>query len=137
MNDKTKGAQSGLDQIQPGNNPSGNTPVWSLTDIQNMGEAKANDMVRRVLYGMLSAKAWDQPICTPGLDSSCPWKIHDDVTSPQNTQLAREFAGASVVLLKNEGNLLPLGSGVTRVALLGSACDRRQKTNPSDMVWNE
>ena len=41
------------------------------------------------------------------------------LASPEHRALAREAAGASMVLLRNEGHLLPVAPGIARVAVLG------------------
>lgn len=43
-------------------------------------------------------------------------------TSAEHVRLAREVASASVVLLKNDNDVLPIQRGA-RVALIGAACD--------------
>jgi beta-glucosidase len=43
--------------------------------------------------------------------------------SPQHAQLALEAAQASIVLLKNTGPVLPIGTGVRSIAVLGPAAD--------------
>ncbi|MBG0788533.1 MAG: glycoside hydrolase family 3 C-terminal domain-containing protein [Anaerolineaceae bacterium] len=45
------------------------------------------------------------------------------VASPANQALALEVARQSLVLLKNEGNLLPLGKDLKRVAVIGPNAD--------------
>mmetsp|Transcript_285 Transcript_285/g.1199 ORF Transcript_285/g.1199 Transcript_285/m.1199 type:complete len:1164 (-) Transcript_285:205-3696(-) len=134
--DKGKGMKSGLDQVQPGNNPSGNTPPWDLNDLKGAGKDYVNDMVSRFLYGMITSNAFEEPVCTPGFGGACPQKLFDDVQQSWDTQLAREVGAASVVLLKNQDKTLPLKQGV-KVALLGSACNLQQESDPSKLAWND
>jgi beta-glucosidase len=51
-------------------------------------------------------------------------KIAIDVNdSSEHRQLAREAGGAAIVLLKNEGGLLPLGKSVRKIAVVGPSAD--------------
>jgi beta-glucosidase len=43
--------------------------------------------------------------------------------TPEHRQLARRVAEESIVLLKNDGSLLPLGARVTRIAVIGPLAD--------------
>ncbi len=43
--------------------------------------------------------------------------------APEHLELAREAAAKSLVLLKNENNLLPLGADIRSIALIGPAAD--------------
>mmetsp|Transcript_103210 Transcript_103210/g.296199 ORF Transcript_103210/g.296199 Transcript_103210/m.296199 type:complete len:943 (-) Transcript_103210:332-3160(-) len=130
IHSRPNAARSGLDQIMPGTQN-----VWDSNDLKNSaGEARVDDMARRVLFGRISTGAFDRPSCIAALGWKCPSLLYANVTSCEHTALAREVAAASAVLLKNDG-VLPLKKGV-RVALLGSACNFRQETDPDAIPWN-
>ena len=74
---------------------------------------------RRVLRAKFIAGLFENPF-TPA--SGADRGIH---TSAKR-KLAREIAGESIVLLKNEGNLLPLKRGVRRIAVIGPNANEAQ-----------
>ncbi|KAF1071097.1 MAG: Beta-glucosidase BoGH3B [Variovorax sp.] len=76
--------------------------------------ARLDDAVRRVLYAKLRLGLFDQPM--RGLDGPPAAQRAED---PAFIALARESARRSIVMLKNEGALLPLAKTGTRVALIG------------------
>lgn len=76
--------------------------------------SRLDDAVRRVLRVKQQLGLFDQPF--RGLDKQ-PGVPRFDVAA--HTQLAREAAERSVVLLKNEGDLLPLQKSGSRIALVG------------------
>lgn len=57
-------------------------------------------------------------------------------TSVEHVELARSLAAESIVMLKNDGELLPLNSDVSRVAVVGSACDASNHIQAMLKVWN-
>ncbi len=75
--------------------------------------------VRRVLGVKRALGLFDNPYRS--LD---PTRAAADVRRPETVALAREAARGSIVLLKNEGGLLPLRKG-QRVALIGPAVSDR------------
>jgi beta-glucosidase len=46
-------------------------------------------------------------------------KVSEAFDSPSNRRLAREIARKSIVLLKNEGNILPLNKNIKKIAVIG------------------
>lgn len=76
--------------------------------------ARLDDAVRRVLYAKLRLGLFDQPM--RGLDGPPAAQRAED---PAFIALARESARRSIVMLKNEGALLPLAKTGTKVALIG------------------
>ena len=77
-------------------------------------ESTIDEAVRRVLRVKLAAGLFDRPYCTP-----C------EVDRAPHIARARELAGECVVLLKNEGDLLPLSKD-SRIALLGPFANERR-----------
>ena len=73
----------------------------------------------RVLRAKFIAGLFEHPF-TP--TSGATYKIH----TTANRKLARRAAGESIVLLKNEGPLLPLKRGVRRIAVIGPNANAAQ-----------
>jgi beta-glucosidase len=83
-------------------------------------EAQINEAVRRVLRLKFALGLFDNPF--QYLDP----KRHDTAfEKPEYRQLAREAAAKSMVLLKNDGDLLPLtpSSPLKRIAIIGPYAD--------------
>lgn len=71
-----------------------------------------DDAVRRVLRLKFTLGLFERPFVErTGLTGSAP--------TPAQLDLCEEFAGRAIVLLKNEGAVLPLAPGLKRVALIG------------------
>lgn len=78
------------------------------------------DAVRRVLRVKFRMGLFDRPDPDPD-------KAAAALLTPEARALAKEAAIASMVLLKNDGDLLPLGPETKRIAVIGSLAD-----SPSD-----
>lgn len=130
-------AEAGTDQVQPG---------WmdgSFGDdaIEALPPGRLDDMVARVLNGMSRSREWRSqfPPCRVGCN--CDSQLLEvKATSQEHAKLARDFAAASAVLLKNDEvpggagrRTLPLRRGQT-VAVVGSACDHRPQ--PQELLEN-
>ncbi len=84
-------------------------------DIRTIDEA-----VRRVLMGKESIGLFENPYTDTTL--------HDKVIlCDEHRHAARESAGRSMVLLKNEGSVLPLNSSVKKIALIGPLADNQRE----------
>jgi beta-glucosidase len=107
----TKAALNGLDQEMPGGDFFG-APLEKAVDSREVPEARLNDMVHRILRSMFACGVIDNP----------PVR---SVTDPfQGLEDAQHIAEESIVLLKNDGDLLPLDAArVTSIALIGSHAD--------------
>jgi len=84
-----------------------------------VNENTINQACRRVLEAKYKLGLFDDPYRY--FDDERPAK---DILSPENRALAREAAAHSMVLLKNEGEVLPLKKSGT-VALIGPLADSR------------
>lgn len=111
-----KAANNGLDQ------ESG----WPFDDQQYFGpalkaaiaagrvpKARLDDMARRVLYGLFSTGAVDHPV---------PESAPIDFAADEAVSEADEEQG--IVLLKNEGNLLPLAASARNIVVIGGHADK-------------
>ena len=76
--------------------------------------------VSRLLHARFALGMFDPPDRVPY--ASIPYEVVD---SPAHAHLALEAARASLVLLKNQGSLLPLGARVKRIAVIGPTADNR------------
>jgi len=107
----TKAALNGLDQEMPGDRYFG-PALKKAVDSGEVPEARLNDMVHRILRSMFACGVIDDPPVRTVVD---PFRGRHD---------AEHIAEESIVLLKNEGGLLPLdASRVASIALIGSHAD--------------
>lgn len=74
-----------------------------------VAEETVNEKVRRILRLIFSYGFFDRP----QLDSSIP------MDNPEGAATALQLAREGIVLLKNEGDILPFGPKVKRVAVIG------------------
>jgi beta-glucosidase len=77
-------------------------------------EARLDDMVARILTGMISVGAFENPV--PDVPQDLPVDI--------NGSIAQSVAEAGSVLLRNEANLLPLPEDISRIAVIGGNADK-------------
>ena len=79
-----------------------------------VSEELLNDAVRRVLRLKFRLGLFDDPYkyCNPEREKT-------EILSEENLQFAREAARKSIVLLKNEDNILPLKKSGLKIAVLG------------------
>src|SRR5438876_1047365 len=80
--------------------------------------AVVNEAVRRVLRAKAALGLFDDPY-----HGASPERERSVLLVPEHRQLARHVAEESIVLLKNDGQLLPLGSRVRTVAVIGPLAD--------------
>ncbi|MGB8704269.1 MAG: beta-glucosidase BglX, partial [Gillisia sp.] len=80
-------------------------------------EATINDAVKRVLRVKFKLGLFDDPYryCDPNLINK--------ISSEENRKAARHIAERSIVLLKNESNLLPISKSVRTIAVIGPLAD--------------
>ncbi|HVQ38774.1 MAG TPA: beta-glucosidase BglX [Pyrinomonadaceae bacterium] len=85
-----------------------------------------DEAVRRILRIKFRLGLFEKPYADEALERAA-------IFSSENVAAARELAGRSIVLLKNENNTLPLNKTVRSIALIGPLADNRQ-----DMLgaWN-
>jgi beta-glucosidase len=85
---------------------------------KKLSEAIVNQAVRRVLRAKFILGLFDNPYrnCDPAREQSV-------MLSKPHVDLARQVAQKSIVLLKNEKNLLPLSKAVKTIAVLGPLAD--------------
>jgi beta-glucosidase len=82
--------------------------------------AVVNEAVRRVLRAKAALGLFDDPY-----HGATPERERSVLLAPEHRQLARRVAEESIVLLKNDGQLLPLGPQVRSIAVIGPLADDR------------
>jgi beta-glucosidase len=73
--------------------------------------ARVHDMVHRILRGLFASGVMDHPVKAGGLDTTADGKI------------AARAAEQGVVLLKNDGGLLPLAAKAQKIVVIGGHAD--------------
>ncbi len=105
-------SHAGLDQEEPGNTFYG-PALKKAVEAGEVPTAELDDHVRRILRAMFAAGVVDDP----------PKKGVPDVFV--DAQLAREVEQKSIVLLRNEDNVLPIdGRRVRSIAVIGRNADK-------------
>jgi beta-glucosidase len=75
--------------------------------------ARLDEMVRRILTGVIASGLYDDP---------SPAAVQP-IDYPTHANIAQRVAEASVVLLKNQGNVLPLAKRARKIVLIGGHAD--------------
>lgn len=94
-----------------------------------VSEALINDAVRRVLTKKFELGLFDDPFKFS--DENREAKVLND---KNNRAAARDVARKSIVLLKNEGHLLPLNKSLKKVALIGPLAKSKRNLEGSWIV---
>jgi beta-glucosidase len=81
-------------------------------------EAEIDTSLRRLLTARFRLGMFDPPERVPY--AQIPYSVND---SPEHRALALEAARKSIVLLKNEGGMLPLHKGLKTIAVIGPNAD--------------
>ena len=77
-----------------------------------------NDSVRRILKVKYELGLFDKPYTDEAAEAAA-------MLTPDHLDLAREEARESIVLLKNEKNLLPLSKDIKKIAVIGVLADSK------------
>lgn len=91
--------------------------------------AQIDEMVRPILALKVRMGLFEHPY----VDETLLEKV---VSRPDHRQAARLAAQRSMVLLRNEGSLLPLSKDIQNVAVIGPLADSMEATEGSWMVFN-
>ncbi|CAE7379029.1 bglB, partial [Symbiodinium pilosum] len=106
---------AGLDVEQPGAFWMNAELIQEALDAGTVKESQVDDSVRRILQAMFQVGVMDEPL------SAWDWsKRLRNVTTAASVASARRLSAKGTVLLRNEGNILPLTRG-KRVAVIGLA----------------
>lgn len=90
--------------------------------------AEIEELVRPILALKVKMGLFEHPYVDEGL-------LAEVVARPENHQTARWAAQRSMVLLRNEGGLLPLSKNLKKVAVIGPLADSMEATEGSWMVF--
>jgi len=101
---------AGLDQEMPGAGFMSTEGIKAAMGRGEVSAAKVDDSAVRILAPLFAVGAFDKP--NPNTQSN-------NVTSAAHNALARALAAQGIVLLKNEGGLLPLPTANIKLALIG------------------
>jgi beta-glucosidase len=107
-------ALKGLDQESAGDLDSQiffDEPLKSAVQTGVISRTRVSDMVHRILRSMFAVGVFT----TPPVKSSIDYQADADV--------AQTVAEQGIVLLKNDGSLLPLAAGAMRIAVIGGHAD--------------
>ncbi len=105
-----KASHAGLDQEQPGKNFFGDA-LQKAVESGEVSQDEINDHVHRILRTIFAFGLFDNPLVKQVPDVEGGYVI------------AQKLAEKSIVLLKNERSVLPLGSGLHSIALIGGHAD--------------
>ncbi|CAK0911988.1 unnamed protein product [Prorocentrum cordatum] len=112
---KAMGMPAGLDQEMPGSND----VFFNEGDLAGQDPQRVDDAVHRVLSAIYRLKLETSTPCSP---PDCEEWFRKNVTSEAHASLARSLATESIVLLKNDKDVLPIStSRVGKIAVLGAA----------------
>jgi beta-glucosidase len=93
-----------------------------------LSEAEIEDLVRPILAIKFKMGLFERPYVDESL-------LAQVIARPEHRQLSRWAAQRSMVLLKNEGGLLPLSKDIKKVAVIGPLADSMEATEGSWMVF--
>ncbi|WP_448501587.1 beta-glucosidase [Sphingomonas sp.] len=116
VHSSAKAANAGLDQ-QAGQELDPqiffDAPLKADVAAGRVPTARIDDMATRYLTGLIATGAYD----TPMPDAEQP------IDYARNADIAQRAAEAGIVLLKNDGDLLPVATTARRIAVIGGAAD--------------
>ncbi|WP_207892087.1 glycoside hydrolase family 3 C-terminal domain-containing protein [Streptacidiphilus pinicola] len=105
-------ANAGLDQDMPPGDPYYGNALKSAVTSGQVSQSTIDTSVSRILTQMFAFGQFDQaPTGSPA----------QPATSTANQSAAGQLAAEGTVLLKNSGNLLPLGASASSIAVIGAA----------------
>lgn len=88
-------------------------PLRQAVQAGQVSTQRLDDMVVRYLTGLIESGAYDAPVASAA--QTPPYAA--------NAEVAQRAAEAGIVLLKNDGNLLPLARTARRIVLIGGSAD--------------
>ena len=91
-------------------------------------ELEIEDLVRPILALKIKMGLFEHPYVDESL-------LEQVISRPEHRQLSRWAAQRSMVLLRNDGGLLPLSKDLKKVAVLGPLADSMEATEGSWMVF--
>ncbi|MEP7358322.1 MAG: glycoside hydrolase family 3 protein, partial [Anaerolineales bacterium] len=107
--------EAGLDLELPGTDCYG-APLMEALQTGRLKQEVLDEAVRRVLRIKFQLGMFETPVVDPALTVNA-------YDGPESRALSRQLARESLVLLKNEGGLLPLRPGLKTIAVIGPNAD--------------
>jgi len=89
------------------------------SDLKRLSQAKIDEAVRRILRVKFRLGLFDHPYTDEAREPTA-------LLRPESIRLAREIAGRSMVLLKNDRETLPLNKNLGSIAVIGPLADERR-----------
>ena len=137
-------ASGGVDMVMPGNDNM--FAPWLRTNYRPEGAPYGpilKTMATRIVRGMISSSAWDEPRCSAGCDCDEQMLVVN-ATSEAHLNLSLTVAESSIILLKNElragtsqTKVLPLRSDDV-IAVVGTACSVDPPTRDfAEAYWQD
>jgi len=111
------GATAGVDMEMVSQTYSDNLPGFVKDG--TISQDVLDTAVRRILRVKFSLGLFENPYVNPKLQETV-------ILAPEHRRLARQAATESMVLLKNEKNLLPLDKKIKSIALIGPLADNQK-----------
>lgn len=111
-----RAALAGLDQEsgqELDDKPYFGTPLTDAVVAGRVPVARLDDMVRRILYGVIDTGLFDDPV--PATPQPIDYAAH--------ARVAQRAAEEGAVLLKNDNHLLPVAKTTRRIVLIGGHAD--------------
>lgn len=111
-----KAAMAGLDQASGQELDKAlyfDAPFREALEAGEIPQARLDDMVRRFLIGLIDAGVLDAPVVAEA----------QPIDYAANAEVAQRAAEAGIVLLKNEGGVLPLAKTARTIAVIGGHAD--------------
>jgi beta-glucosidase len=102
--------------------------LGALVKEGTVSEALVDDAVRRILEAKVRLGLFEEPY----VDES---RVESVLADPEHRVEARRAAQRSMVLLRDEGKLLPLAKTLSRVAVIGPLADSKVDTEGSWVVF--
>jgi beta-glucosidase len=112
-----KALEAGIDVELPGTDCYGE-PLIQAFKKNLISEDLINEVVKRVLKAKVALDIFDNPYVDPD-------KAPEVFDCSEHRDLAREIARKSIVLLKNEDNMLPLSKDIGSIAVIGPNADSK------------
>ncbi|CAE7237313.1 bglB, partial [Symbiodinium pilosum] len=132
-------ATAGLDMEMPGNSIDGNPmnqAYFTPNNTATLPLEKIQDMAARILIGVVRYGLMENPACTPA-NNGCQKQVYEVVsTTDSHKELATRMVAESVILLKNEKDVLPFSEDLKTIALLGSACNASNDVDAMLGQWD-
>ncbi|MEZ4727032.1 MAG: glycoside hydrolase family 3 C-terminal domain-containing protein [Caldilineaceae bacterium] len=100
----------------------------ALVEEGALSVAEIEELVRPILAIKVKMGLFEDPYVDESL-------LADVIARPDHRETARWVAQRSMVLLKNEGGLLPLSKEIKHVAVIGPVADSKEATEGSWMVF--